>query len=982
MNILSLGIDVSGFSPQKKAVLNEFITLFEKLKQYDGLKVNPIAGDGLVSFNTSLKETTRLLDEIKTQLAQVKSGLAQVNSSASSGQGINVVMQKTTASTASATGAIKTFTRETNSASLSVEQLGRSLTKGLSLLRNIAYILPGVGLAGLFNYAFQGIEEVIRDMGYLGEAEKEVEERTKSLRKAVESLVEIFKELENNDFEYSRTLVKLEENFLSALKARGVEQGRLLEQERVLAKTRLDNTKIGRSDKPEENYRLAELSLKEQEIKVQKMTSGLDDLIREGIGNIFGNNLSRENFNKAVEERERNLKIEQRILNEQRTNLSEYNKAVIDESNARLAIDKFNSDQERKFVVDTNKDNLSVIVDTNKKIQADDKTTHEERLKSIEAEKVANIELARITRVNVTGTGAIYGDNKNPEDDNLNVSATPKEILIALNKQLDDKRKAISLADQQIERENVRFYQANLKAKTEIDKNELDEEAIKQEKISNNLNNSLEERLSAYTKYILLKQRIQEIEFEKDIQAGQSEKFGKGSLTGIQKDSLRSNRDTQQSNIQADVQKKVYDIVSTSLQKELKAIIDTNKLAENENSRAYASSLRALNDLYDKKLIRYSRYKRERKRIDEQYRVKGLDIDIKNDLEAIERIQNQRDRLLQSQKDAQVKTKKTGDELEFAKSANKNGDLSKEQLLLYQREYDEAVGNEEAINDAINKTDQELFEAKEKRDKDELAREKRNLEKRLSIINLFAELEKKIYEAVKQAGDQQYDDRIRKVEEYSDALQEAYDKQIAAVEKSSLDEKNKTALEIQLNEQKSEQRKADILEEKRLKREKAEFDKKISIAHIALATIEAVVEALTAGPVTGEVLAAERAAFGAAELAIAVATPIPSYFQETPEGGHPGGIARFGEVPEIVKEPYKPPYLVMNETIGWLPKGTEVTHAFDTPVFDNVKSDGWAQTKWLAKEMNKNNKEIKNIFKPTIIIGSRFENRRKQILGN
>lgn len=40
--------------------------------------------------------------------------------------------------------------------------IGRSATKGLSAIRQLAFILPGIGIAGIFNLAFEGIEKLIQ----------------------------------------------------------------------------------------------------------------------------------------------------------------------------------------------------------------------------------------------------------------------------------------------------------------------------------------------------------------------------------------------------------------------------------------------------------------------------------------------------------------------------------------------------------------------------------------------------------------------------------------------------------------------------------------------------------------------------------------------------------------------------------------------------------------------------------------------------
>lgn len=60
-----------------------------------------------------------------------------------------------------ATQAVKTnSTAATNSAA----NIGQSLTKGLGYLRTLAYMLPGIGLAGIFTLAFEGISKLLDGM--------------------------------------------------------------------------------------------------------------------------------------------------------------------------------------------------------------------------------------------------------------------------------------------------------------------------------------------------------------------------------------------------------------------------------------------------------------------------------------------------------------------------------------------------------------------------------------------------------------------------------------------------------------------------------------------------------------------------------------------------------------------------------------------------------------------------------------------------
>lgn len=54
---------------------------------------------------------------------------------------------------------VQNFGKNVTDTRSKVEGLGKSLTGGLSILRQVAYILPGIGIAGIFNLAFIGIEK-------------------------------------------------------------------------------------------------------------------------------------------------------------------------------------------------------------------------------------------------------------------------------------------------------------------------------------------------------------------------------------------------------------------------------------------------------------------------------------------------------------------------------------------------------------------------------------------------------------------------------------------------------------------------------------------------------------------------------------------------------------------------------------------------------------------------------------------------------
>lgn len=96
------------------------------------------------------------------------------------------------------------------------------------------------------------------------------------------------------------------------------------------------------------------------------------------------------------------------------------------------------------------------------------------------------------------------------------------------------------------------------------------------------------------------------------------------------------------------------------------------------------------------------------------------------------------------------------------------------------------------------------------------------------------------------------------------------------VNNSILSSKEKARQDNIIDAQTAQQRAAITLQENQVKTKAAEFDKAAAIAKIIQQTAVAVVTALTI-PIYGEVLAGVIGALGAAQLAVALATPIPQF---------------------------------------------------------------------------------------------------------
>lgn len=168
-----------------------------------------------------------------------------------------------------------------------------------------------------------------------------------------------------------------------------------------------------------------------------------------------------------------------------------------------------------------------------------------------------------------------------------------------------------------------------------------------------------------------------------------------------------------------------------------------------------------------------------------------------------------------------------------------------------------------------------------------------------------------------------FDARIANIDNDIQKNEEYYSRQI---ELAGNDQRQKDLL------QKESDKKREELEKKKRKEQtkQAIFNKAINITEIGLKTAQAVVAALAVGPPQGYVFAALSAALGAAQLAAAIATPIPKY-----KHGRKGGKAEIamvgdGFVNEVIENPDGSAYITPNyPTLTYLEKDAKVHSTVD-----------------------------------------------------
>lgn len=139
-----------------------------------------------------------------------------------------------------------------------------------------------------------------------------------------------------------------------------------------------------------------------------------------------------------------------------------------------------------------------------------------------------------------------------------------------------------------------------------------------------------------------------------------------------------------------------------------------------------------------------------------------------------------------------------------------------------------------------------------------------------------------------------------RIQELIDLNEEKKNKEIEAVNQSTLSEQDKQAKITVINARAQAEKERLELRQRQLDQQRARFDKAAKIAQITLNGALAVTAQLAVGNIAGAIIAG---ALAAAQLALAIATPIPKFRTGTKDA--PGGLSILGDggKKEVVVEP-------------------------------------------------------------------------------
>lgn len=852
---------------------------------------------------------------------------------------------------------------------------GHGLKSIYNQLRIIAYILPGVGIAGIFNFAFQAISQLLSSLVDLDSNFEAEEERIKSINKALQDQLGII----NNIVDKSDSLAKLDpfskthlneqitinqkkgENAdVIALQDIKIAQDKLNESTSKYKDAFGDKKEIDVKKELEDRYDdIVKLSARQSDLNaVTEKFNDIANKIKKGgtkdlspgdleffYKNESNNPLKPYDITGRIPAEQDAISSQIKTANDKFSLLqkitSEYYSSTNELSTKQAENEKRIRETTDKEIEEYEKGLISLNEKTNELILSNDKYTEQQKLNALKKLRDDSNALFLIDKNKVLN---------NPE-------STPADIATAKNKYDIDTAKAQKDYLDKDAKLREEYRQERLTADEKVATNNLQQVVDSNEKIFSNDKESLSNRLLAYVTFIKSKKQIDDIEYKREIDIL---KLKTGDPTAQKQiAALESNRQTAIVQENADAQEKIYNIVYTSGQRQLKSIEDRYKEENNYSKQQLVDDLTDNNTKYDNR--------------EESYK-KWLDTKKKLELE---------DKTIEYNKDEESVRSEIGNLLQL--QIERTRDLANAEVQLTQAklegnhvDIERATGNYNAkLQLSIDTTKKLTAAQKELLDIllkiAELGREKPLNE----WFKYLSEIEKVLYENVKKFIDAGYQYRLDILAKNKQIVDEQYGYEISAIQKSSLTAKDKAALDIQVAEQKREYDKKAQADERRIKVEQATFDKKLAIAHIIFGTAAAIIEGVPPSPKS---IAA--GIIGGIELAAAIATPIPAFKEGTKGKPFVGGVARYGEIPEVVKEPYRSPYLVMTETVSYLPKGTEIIPVKESPVFDTLKPvDDWDKFIWLAKQMKKNVPQKGNITN-VIRIDLGFETYKKSILGN
>jgi hypothetical protein len=764
----------------------------------------------------------------------------------------------------------------------------KSLGGAFGFLRQIAYVIPGIGLAGLIGGLADGVIELTKSMFSFGDS---IERDTSRLGVMKENLAQFNDEVKTgsqNLEEYFKYLDRITTSSKIDLKINDINVNPITKLRNELNGLQLDVS-------------TAQTKYLEAEKEFEKVSLDAGQ-IQDAFLNHASADAVKAFYDKTIESVKDGLSDTDKVLYQ---GLLDAN-AAIDKSGERLAvtfasrnaavqkineqvaeISKQSADEQRQIEKDSSLAIQNIIKAKNDNVLSNERSTLTERLNALKSNYYAEQSI---------------------------ISANEKYVLSDPTKSSAEKNSAIKTAQTELVKNQISFQQNQYKLNEEFrlkdakashdyyDSIIKDDEAFQRKLIDNTIGsiNTRQEALDGFVKDQLQQSKnnfqlqLQQAGFSKQ-QAQEFVDTGKYQIEGkkITNEELLSMQRSYESEILSIARNSEEDqtkIVKEEIEKQDQLRQESIDRIENAfSSRSlntfsqYADDVIALNDANKKKLVLGKDYDNKRREIDRKYREDTLQQTIDTVDEELNEYLGVDQRLVA----AEIKLQQDKDKLRKLEQSKNNEALIERlenEIAVDQADYDSAKRNVDAkikLLEKLKKAQQDLSESQTQgvADKKGITRDK--------ILDVL-DGAKNVSDQLTALGDQVHDRKIQQYEDQKKVLEDRYNKEIDFVNKTYANSIQKQAALDAANKRYAQSKAALDAQEREQQLKKARFDKAQAIFSIVINTAAAIVRDLG-----NPIKVAFDAIIGAIELATASAAPLPAYWKGTPSSK--GGLALVGE---------------------------------------------------------------------------------------
>lgn len=758
------------------------------------------------------------------------------------------------------------------------------------IIRKLAQILPGVGIAGIFALAIDPISDAVKELLDYESAEDAAKRQTalftEELKEQNDALNKNITAIKNNTNEVlaelrrrGATANEVNEAInagLSQQEQATINQGQKLiseynKQIDALNKVKLTAEEVSAIAKIPGKLSFDFKGLSESDLKdSDKVKAYLDDLSKFKLSRDF------EKLPDAIKAQVTNISASLSQIFDTSTKSSElfedrFLSTVNYIADAAVKLREANKQAAENAVnaqADINARNRKAQIDYAAQSLALRQGEFEARKAQIEREAAyeLNAETDKIKKINAIRAIELSQPGLDDADRlriNSQADAEIKQATLTA-----EQRKAIrAKANAALYDLDKEFALRNAEAIEQITAIQLQTESKQYDELSKDLELSLDDRLAATKKYADDQRKILDAEFEL-----QKKRDSYTSLTSEEKLQREKEYESKVLQLNIDTNQRVTDSLRQEIdkRKELqdKSLQDIERLFSFRDlglSTQYSEDVIALNNSLKSKQISIEKYDKKRRDIDYSYSISVLENTDSNIREQL-KLYDGAETFLRSQQSvleglqSQLTTAATdGDKKRLS------DDIVTQKKLVQNAK--ESVDKKIQLEKQLNTVDAELSDERIKKDEQEKERRIRNIQLVVESFDILNQLQQGL-------GDAGYTKRINAIEDEKQALEDRYGREVELINQTVAAGTARDQALAEAAKRKAAQDKVLDQQERQQKLAQARFDKEAAIFSIIIGGAQAIVRDLG-----NPFKIALDAALTAAQLAVAIATPLPRFFK-------------------------------------------------------------------------------------------------------